>query len=390
MIADLSTYSICRVPPDDLHVTFRPLTSVENLEALWLDLERRSECSFFQSWIWIGRWLQHLPSCLAPRVLSVWAGSEVVGLGILVARRETRHGLLSVRSLHLNESGDPRIDPLGLEYNGLIADRRIGNAAVAQCCLIWLVEQEDDWDELSLGGLDAGSANVWVEAADGIGLGVRTRAKSCCRYVDLQGIRQKGTDYLSTLSRNTRGQIRRALRLYEADGPIAIAAARDFAEARDFLEELRELHQESWARRGMAGAFSNQAFGTFHGELIAAGFDADKIQLLRVSTGPRALGYLYNLVKEGWVYAYQSGFRYNDDPRLKPGLSSHCFAIQYNLAQGAMVYDFMAGDSRYKRSLGTESHELSWLVVQRPRARLQIENALRAVRRRFAGQTELS
>ena len=126
------------------------------------------------------------------------------------------------------------------------------------------------------------------------------------------------------------------------------------------------MHQTYWTRRGHPGAFLRGFFEPFHRDLIFRRFGAGEIQLLRVLAGEKCIGCLYNIVKDGHVYAYQSGFDYGADSRLKPGLVSHCLAINYNLAIGAQVYDFMAGDSRYKKNLGTDFVEMSWLVLQRP------------------------
>ena len=74
-------------------------------------------------------------------------------------------------------------------------------------------------------------------------------------------------------------------------------------------------------------------------------------------------------------------------PKVKPGLVSHCLAIAYNLDQGANIYDFMAGASQYKASLGTEFTHMSWLVLQRNRLSLRLEQRLRSLRQRLRGRT---
>ena len=178
------------------------------------------------------------------------------------------------------------------------------------------------------------------------------------------------------------------MRLYEAAGPLRLQAAQTVEDALDMLGELKGLHQAYWTRRGHAGSFARGFFESFHHDLISKRFDAGEIQLLRISAGEKLIGCLYNFVKDGRVYAYQSGFDYDADRRLKPGLVSHCLAVRHNLAQGALIYDFMAGDSRYKRSLGTDSHSLYWLVVQRPVVRLRLENVLRAIKQRLARHIE--
>ena len=124
-------------------------------------------------------------------------------------------------------------------------------------------------------------------------------------------------------------------------------------------------------------------FEDFHRTLIRDRFAAGEIQLLRVAAGGAPIGYLYNFVHDGHVYAYQSGFRYDDDPKLKPGLVTHAMAIEHNLRAGARVYDFMAGEGQHKASLGTGSSELFWLVLQRDRLRFRVEDGLRKVKQRM-------
>ncbi|MFL5257239.1 MAG: GNAT family N-acetyltransferase [Rhodopila sp.] len=60
--------------------------------------------------------------------------------------------------------------------------------------------------------------------------------------------------------------------------------------------------------------------------------------------------------------AYQSGFVYRDDDnQAKPGLTCHLAAILDALNRGMDIYDFLAGDDRYKRSLADQSHPQFWV-----------------------------
>ena len=368
--------------PSGLSVQFEPVAQPDVLGERWEDLERRSAYSFFQSWGWIGCWLKHLPHGLEPHALIVSAGTEVVGLGILVARRELRHGLVRSNGLYLNETGNPLIDPLGLEYNGFLADRRFAGSVVG-CCLEWLTRCAHGWEELHLGGLERANAVACAEIAKDIGLKSLVRDKRRYDYVDLEHVRRTGADYLSLLGRGTRAQIRRALRLYEDEGRPCVCAAQDVEQALDALAELKALHQAYWRGRGHPGAFASDFFERFHRDLIHRLFDAGEIQLLRIAAGQKLIGLLYNFIKEGRVYTYQSGFDYDSDPKSKPGMVSHYLAAEYNLAQGAKIYDFMAGDARHKRSLGTDAEEMTWLVLQRPAAKFRMENTLRSIKNRL-------
>jgi hypothetical protein len=64
------------------------------------------------------------------------------------------------------------------------------------------------------------------------------------------------------------------------------------------------------------------------------------------------IGYLYNFVKDGQVYSYQSGFDYDLLPRSKPGWLCHHLAVEHNLQRGMTGYDLLAGACQFKASFG--------------------------------------
>ena len=92
-------------------------------------------------------------------------------------------------------------------------------------------------------------------------------------------------------------------------------------------------------------------------------------ELLRIDGAAAPIGYLYNFRLGGRVLAYQSGFDYAGAGRHgKPGLTCHHAAIRQAAAEGARVYDFLAGADRYKTSLATAaSRSTGWR--RRPPAR---------------------
>ena len=377
-----ATIDLAPASAPDLDVEVRRIDDIGALEGPWTALEARGDGSFFQSWGWIGTWLAQLPAGVAPQVIAVRAGARVVGLGILVGRRTIRRGWIWSNSLYLNETGDPELDRLTMEYNGLVADPEYRDA-VASHVFAWLAERRPGWDEIYLSGIGPENVARCRTAAEGAGLRVWTRDCKRFDFVDLTIVRAAGGDYMAALSRNSRYQLRRAIRRYEERGPLVHETARTAGQATEFFDGLKELHQAHWIAHGHPGAFSSDFFERFHRALIAARFAAGEIQLSRVSAGGEAIGYLYNFANSGRVYAYQSGFRYEKDSKLKPGLICHYLAIQHSIEAGARVYDFMAGEGQHKQSLGNAWSEMVWLVVQRPRARFRLEHALRALKRRL-------
>jgi CelD/BcsL family acetyltransferase involved in cellulose biosynthesis len=128
------------------------------------------------------------------------------------------------------------------------------------------------------------------------------------------------------------------------------------------LEAMAVLHQATWSARGRPGSFAEPFFRRFHRALIARAIPRGEATLLKVSCDQAVVGVLYNFVHRGRMSAYQSGFAYRaGEPQAKPGLTCHYRAIQFALDQGLDIYDFLAGEDRYKRSLADFSGRQNWV-----------------------------
>lgn len=364
----------------DLSFTLGPASMVPELAQLWRDLETRADGPFFLSWNWIGAWLAL--SGVAPLLLTARLDGVVVGLALLQPARLRRHFFVRPSALLLHEAGDPEHDALTIEYNGILADRRC--AEIMTDAALRFLAREAGCDELHFSGV----CDAFAAQAERGGMIAWIRRRSPTWRVDLDALRRAGRPYLATLSANTRSQIRRAMRLYERRGALALYPARDASEAVEFLASLKALHQRYWQSRGLPGSFT-PFFERFHRTLVTEGTDRGCVELVRVTAGDHVIGYVYNFLHCGHVYNYQTGFAYDDDPRLKPGLVSHALCIERHLQRGARVYDFLAGDHRYKRNLGVAGPEMVDLVLQRASPLLAIERALRRLKSALAtGRTE--
>ena len=355
----------------------------ERLAALWRDLERRAEPSFFLSWLWVGCWLRALPERLDTRLLTVRRDGTVVGLGVLTFDHRGSLSPLQACSAHLHETGIPALDVATIEDNGLLVDRRL-TGEVEAAALRWLTDEGQKIDRIVLGGIKPALAGVARAAASQGRLLFDVRNESPRPYVDLDAIRRRGHGYLECLSANTRQSVRRSMRLYESRGPIELTIAGSIEEAEAFLGRLEALHQAYWTARGKPGAFSYPMFRRLHVDLVHTAFAAGAVQVCRIAAGDVDVGYLYNLVWRKWVYAYQSGLHYEPDNRLKPGLVSHSLAVEHALSHGHSVYDFMAGARQHKASLSTSQDRLYWIVMSRPTRLARIRRRMARLRRRPA------
>lgn len=331
--------------PAAMHLTIavEPVGSFDALGETWRTLEAEAAPSFFQSWTWVG--------CLAeerfpdPVLLRAERGGRLAGLALFNRRRGR---------LHLGESGEAERDRPFTEHNGPLA----ADPAVAAALLraAWGVAGAR---RLVLGGVAPG-----LPAAAG-GVALRWQAREA-PFLDLDVLRAAGGDLLAGLSGNTRYQIRRSHRLYAAGGSLALAVAADGSALDAWFEELVALHAATWARRGQPGAFATPWLRRFHRSLMARALAQGELDLLRVTGGTGTVGMLYNFRHRGRVLAYQSGLA---DPagqaHARPGLTCHALAIGHALARGDRVYDFLAGEQRYKRSLADRELTLVWAELAR-------------------------
>ena len=291
---------------------------------------------------------------------------------------ELRHRLVKVRRWHLNETGDRIFDRITLEYNGFAGQG--DEPASAERRFAWLLAHLPDMDELVARNATAETGAALRAAAMASGWKVRQTNVAPAPTLDLQTVRAADGEFIATLGKNTRAAIRRATRLYEEIGPIRLERAETVADALAWFERLEALHIESWQDRSAVHAFSNPYFRPFHQHLIQAGYAQGRVDMLRIRAGNREIGYLYNLVCGGRVMAYQSGFAAATDNRWKPGLVSHCAAIDFCLRRGDRIYDFLAGPARYKVSLANGETPMESLVAFAPRWHLRLEDMLRQLR----------
>lgn len=344
------------------------------LQTLWQELEARADINFYLSWAWIGAWIDE--AGMPDLVLVGRAGGEAVSAGLLRRGFQRRHGFVRSRTLYLHETGDEEKDVIFIEYNGLLTDRRFGRLEPQALAFL---KEVGGFDEVQLGGITEDGYRA-VRAA-----GYRTHvlARKTTAFVDLKAIRAAGGDYLATISSNTRYQIRRALKIYEARGPLTLEPARSVEEALTFFDAMGVLHERAWRQKGEGGAWRFPFLLAFHRRLIETGLPEGGIEIVRISCGETPIGYIHCLVRDGWFGSYLSGFAYETDNKVKPGLVSFYLYIEEKLKTDGEVIDFLAGDHRYKTSLGQPGPAMYWFRVQERRPQLMLEDALRWVKQRM-------
>jgi CelD/BcsL family acetyltransferase involved in cellulose biosynthesis len=360
-----------------IDVSVEILQNIAKLETDWKELEARATHSFYLSWLWIGTWLRHLPKSTQPRVLVARTAGKIVGLAIICRRRAWGFGPHARARWLLNETGDVRFDRLFVEYNNILAAQFLADA-VRMACLDALAHHLRHSDQLVLSAIDSDFELAACRAAERAGLVAELNAEDTARWIDFAKVRQKGGNFRATLGRNTRQAVSRAMRLFAQRGPIEFRTAEVTSEALVAFDLLAELHQARWGRKG---AFANPSFRRFHEELIARGVPTGAVRISRTLAGDQTIGVLYNFVHDGRVLNYQSGFLYERDSRLKPGLVSHVLAIEDSIMRGERGYDFLAGSAGHKSHLANAEHAMKWIAIGRDSPERRVEAKLRHAKR---------
>jgi hypothetical protein len=336
-----------------------------------LELEKKANPDYFLTWSWIYNWLQ----TYNPQITVVYAElrNTPVALGIFTESIELRHKIIKSNQLKLHQTGNSEQDQIWIEYNNFIADPEHRIKAVNQC-LEYLVKNKPDCDELIISMMEENYKTEYKIKEHQSFIVNRTPSY----LVDLADLRRaKQSNYLQTLSKNTRYQINRAMREYgKTYGSIQISKAQSVSDALKLFKTAGEAHKIRWSDSG----FKNHYFTSFHENLIRDNFDKGEIDILQVTSGDKIIGITYNFVYKKRVYFYLSGLHYEKNGKLKPGLVLHSLAIQNYLEQGYEVYNLMGGYSRYKESLATRSMDLVTVCFQKNKFAFSLENFARHIK----------
>jgi CelD/BcsL family acetyltransferase involved in cellulose biosynthesis len=316
--------------------------SLEGLREEWLTLLGSRARRVFQHPTWQRIWLEEFGSGREPLFLSVREGGRLAGLASLL-RDGDRICLL----------GDPEI----CDYMELVAAPGEEKAVLAA---MLDALKEEDWREVELWGLAAGSptlANLPDLARDR-GLEVRTELEAVCPQLDLPGT---WGEYLERLGKKNRHELRRKLRrLQGVVGETRLEVLRSAAEVVGGMDDfLRLMTLKSEKARFMTPTM--ERFFRRVGEAMA-GEGVVALYMLEADGRRVASTFCFQDAKE--LLLYNSGY----DPQfaaLSVGLASKAACVRKAVEDGKRRVDFLRGDEPYKYDLGGRDVEVYRALLSR-------------------------
>jgi len=343
------------------------LAAIEND---WADLLRRSSSpSFTLSPDWLLPWWRVFGQ-EANRTLKVGLfhrGERLIGLAPLLARPHRYHLALPFRRLELLGSGEDEKDEICSDYLGVIAEAGAEREISAALARALASDGFGPWDELllpAMSGFDPLLGSLCTELSR-TGLDVQLERVSGCPYIPLP---ETWEDYLAALPSSARYMVRRSLRDFAkwADGSERIERAERPDDVERGAAILRALHAERWNHAGGSGAFASERFTRFHAEVMPELGKKRELELLWLTVRGQPVAALYNVVKDGVVYFYQSGRSLDLPKGIRPGIVLHAHAIRSAIQAKCREYDFLAGSSRYKMDLALATRPLLTMRATRP------------------------
>jgi CelD/BcsL family acetyltransferase involved in cellulose biosynthesis len=217
------------------------------------------------------------------------------------------------------------------------------------------------WDVLSLCNIhqDSPTLSILPALAETQGWTVSIATEDVCPVAQLP---PSWDEYLLTLNKKHRHELRRKLRRAEAERALLWYIVGPEHDLADEVEAFLDLMAHSAPEKA---EFLTPQMRSFFRQLASVMNEAGWLQLSFLEVeGERVAAYL-NFLYAGRVMVYNSGLNWQDYPQLSAGIVLAAYNIHHAIKQGVEVFDFMQGNERYKYHLGGQDVEVRRLTVRR-------------------------
>lgn len=318
---------------------------------------------------WLTSWFKSIDT--PPPLVVFSSNSEVVGL-VFLGFIESKISLFSWKKGLVNQTGIRAYDQPWIEYNRIYCD-----PLIEQECICSLLDLASTFDVSELVVSMSKRSSLWMRVA-AKSWRIETEAHFGAK-VDLPS-----TDVTAKhLSRNTRYQIKRAIKAVEVNyGKLSIRKAKTSSDKKKYFSQLSAMHIEKWASSEFGSGFQNPSFNSHLLNLLNE--FSHNAELVGVFSGETLVGISLNLIADDRVGFYCSGLNYNiADKKIKPGYILHNLMIEHYREAGKKEYDFLAGYAQYKSSLATDIYSIETLRLTKRNVRGTIIHILRNLKQLF-------
>ncbi len=340
----------------------------------WREVEaalsnRRLMCSS----TWTETWLDHYGALVPHRFVIATRGGQPCGMALLTTGVGQHEGPFPLRTWHVGTAGEPDADSVCIEYNSLLV-RDEDRIDFARQLVDW-INSQSDCDQAHFDGFAADEiAHLLADNPQAL---VTRRP---CRYFDLRAAREANVEPIELLGPRTRASLRKSMRrLGQPVGEWAASAER----AEEMFHRMVERHQARWNAIGQPGSYASRRFREFHIDLVHRLVPIGAMGMYRVASPTGILGCTQVFIDDNRAVGYQSGWSQQSGD-ASPGLVITYLCMAECQRRGLDQFDFMAGESDYKRRLSTHATELAWVALRRPRWKFVVLDKLRQIKHALA------
>lgn len=324
----------------------------------WNDLLHRSRCNtLFLTWEWQATWWKHLGE---GRLLLLGFRSEedgrLVGIAPLFHVQE-ENGKATLNVVGCREISD---------YLDLIIERGQEDA-VYGAFLDYLEQEAPAWDLIDCCNLPETSLTFTrlQELAQARGYQTRVEVEDVCPVLDLPSTWE---EYLMTLDKKQRHEVRRKLRKAELEGKARFYIVESAAEIRSEMLDFIALHQKSTPEKDQ---FMDPQMQQFFLDAAQVLHERGWLQLAFMEMHGEKAASLLNFDYDNAILVYNSGYDPARFSTLSPGIVIVARCIEHAIALGREKFDFLRGDEVYKYRFGAQNTQVRRLLVAQPGVSLE-------------------
>jgi len=336
---------------------------LKSLAKRWNHLLSESESNnIFLTWEWVFHWWQVYGNGKELHVLAVKdLHEEIVAIAPFYVRAKKFFSGLSVHEVRFLGTGED-VSP---DYLDFIIRKGFEHEAIH--ALVGYLAVKNGWDIIHLTDMLSTSitAKAIREVATDIGLKVEKSQRAICPYIRL---RPDWEEYIGSLSKNMRSNIKRRMRNLEKDFKTRYFVWQDMEGLAFVMEKLASLHNKRWEEKGGEHGFSSKQYKAFHQAVSKEFALKGWLQLSCLELNDEIVAILYDYRYGDKIYYYQGGF----DPSLYKyslGLVLRAYVIQKAIEDGIKEIDLLKG---------AYEHKYKWTQYDRQTINLTIgKNTLR-------------
>jgi CelD/BcsL family acetyltransferase involved in cellulose biosynthesis len=327
-----------------------------SLQREWNPLLLHSPANtIFLTWEWQKAWWDCFGQSWELCLLELRDGDDLVGLAPLCTL-EDPSGLKSLQFVGGVEVSD---------YLDLIVGGDSEETVYEKLWRILADERVVEWDVLDLHNVPASSPSLErliALAEAGGAFEVTDSIEDVCPVIDLPATWE---EYLSSLNKKQRHEVRRKLRKANREAEVRWYYADDSASLKAEVDDFISLHRKSAVDKE---AFMDEKMQEFFQRVARVAFEHGWLRLASLVLDGVKAAAMFCFEYDGRFLVYNSGY----DPQLYPSLSSGIVLLAYCIRdaidEGLGVFDFLRGEEEYKYRFGGVRTEVRNLRIVRQRS----------------------